>query len=125
MDVKRLRCFLADRRDRARSVDLLGFPDGKEQFIGLFAGLSIGREERLDIPLEGNWQATEHRAAVETRERQIDEKILRTLGGDFRPGCSACRAFDEAECSSEAAKGGNYRRGLRKFIAIRQAAASR
>ena len=67
----------------------------------------------------------EHRPAVEARERQIDQKILRPLGGDLRPGLGAGRALDQAEGPLEAAQGADNVSGFRELVDIGQAATSR
>jgi hypothetical protein len=90
------RGLFTDRRRRTRGIHFLGPGDRKEQCIGLFAGLTIGRELCFDIALQGGRQLAERGTAVEARERQIDEKILRALGSDLSPGFGAGRALDQA-----------------------------
>jgi hypothetical protein len=113
--------LLADGRVRARGIDLLGPADREEQSIGLLAGLSIGREQRLDIALESERQLAEGRPTIKARKCEIDRKILWPLGGDVRPSLGARRALDQAKSPLEATKGTDNSRSFGKLVDVGQA----
>jgi hypothetical protein len=82
VDIERLGGELADRRRRAGGGHQLHLADREQQRVGPLAGLGVGQEQALDVPLERRQQSPERRPAVEARERQVDQEVLRPLLGD-------------------------------------------